>query len=134
MALLHRLTLRWMVAMAVALAAAAIGLSFAAHDASAYCRGGPAVWGESWGEEFIVSGSGTCDDDGFYRGLIRDILTDGSCIWVQYRDGAYFGTQGQACTTSFVEITFQDQTGDQRAQFRLCRRQGCGEWVAAEGY
>lgn len=122
----HRLAQRSLVAMLAALALAIVGLSSTAPDASATCHPYPELISMEFGDEDAAAG--TCDGDGFYRGMIRDTLTDGSCVWIEYSDGSYTGTQGQACSSSWVTYRFWDQTGDNSAIWRLCRRQGCSSW------
>ena len=119
--------------MLTALALAIVGLAFTTPSAKADCfNSSPETVFGAFGQE--AAWETTCDGDGFYRGKIRDTLTDGSCVWVVYHDGAYTGTQGQACSSEWVTYRFWDQTGDSSATFQLCRRQGCSEFYGNFGY
>lgn len=74
--------------------------------------------------------------DGHYRGLVADIATDGSCVYVRYADGwpiIYNAIQGYSCYLGSV-YDFYDQDGTTFALFRLEYNWGTSAWYWNSGY
>lgn len=87
----------------------------------------------AWGKE-TTPNQNTCDGDGIYKGKVFDILTDGSCVWVQFREGSTVYTQATSCNASGINYTFWDQNGNSFSDIRICRSQGCSLYRATQNY
>lgn len=85
------------------------------------------------GEE-TVQNLGTCDNDGIYLGRLKDLVTDGSCVWAEYFDPNQ-STPVTACTTGvYVNYTWFDQNGNSSANYRLCYNPACTAIFGTTGY
>ncbi|HEX6237837.1 MAG TPA: hypothetical protein VFZ68_11620 [Acidimicrobiales bacterium] len=113
--------------------AVASGLAITAPEpAEAFCDNGtPYTFFSSFALEEPVSG--TCNWDGVYRGISRDIRTDGSCVWVQFADTNGTNNYGWACTTSGTLFTYWDPTPSAAFE-RLCKNGTCSVWWGSTGY
>ncbi|HHC08077.1 MAG TPA: hypothetical protein ENK55_05115 [Actinobacteria bacterium] len=95
--------------------------------------------GQIYGTEWARYPS-TCDGDGIYKGKVVDELTDGSCVYIQYREssGDSWRTQAYDCSESGSSYTYWDQNGDHQSQMRLGRKVGGSYqweyWVWNSGY
>lgn len=95
--------------------------------------------GQIYGTEWARYAS-TCDGDGIYKGKVVDELTDGSCVYIQYREtlGDSWRTQAYDCSESGRYYTYYDQNGDSSSQMRLGRKVGgsyqWNYWVFNSGY
>jgi len=99
----------------------------------AVCDGSSPVWSDfGFGIERARYPS-TCDGDRWYAG-VADTLTDGSCVWVIYRDAGWDSQQGRSCNTGGANYSFSDRSGDSYAQWTACRNQGCGLFGPTRGY
>lgn len=78
----------------------------------------------SWGREHTPN-TNTCDGDAVYNGKVTDKLTDGSCVWVQFKEGSTIYTQATSCNSSGINYTFWDQNGNNWSGIRICRDHGC---------
>lgn len=110
------------------------GLAITAPEpAEAFCEGfgKPYSFMEIFAQEDPVWG--TCDGDGIYRGISRDMRTDGSCVWVQLADTHGTNNYGWACTTSGTQFTYWDPTPS-AAYERLCYSGRCSVWWGTWGY
>ncbi len=123
----------------------ATGLTLATQPAGALCT----LYDEfgysvdtGWGREEPY-GSPQCGPDGYaypygnnghYRGIVKDILTDGSCVSVRYSDGSYYRIQATSCDAAGYIHSFYDQTGNYSAYARLERNQGVSGWYYSNGY
>ncbi len=85
-----------------------------------------------WGKEWTPNVS-TCDSDQYYRGKVYDTRTDGSCVWVQFREGSTVYTQAVSCNSYGINYSFWDQNGNGWSTIRICRNTGCYP-TAAWGY
>lgn len=94
--------------------------------ADALCPSGQVI-NLSWGYERSLGAHCTTSPDGFYVGEISDLVTDGSCVWVEYWEGgATTWIQQWECTTGrWSSYGWFDQNGDVTSLARLCRNQGC---------
>ncbi len=73
------------------------------------------VWGK-WRIQF----PGTYNWDGIISASVRDVHTDGNCVWAVYRDGGQNFHQAQSCR-HWTNHLFFDQTGNSWAQVRVNR-------------
>lgn len=136
---------RLRVGVALALLGASVFTFAPTNPASAYCRLGDEytlTYSLSWGREEGY-GDPQCGsagwaypygNNGHYRGRVRDMVTDGSCVSVRYSDGSYNGVQASSCDSAGIVYHFYDQTGDYASYFRLERNQGPSSWVYTIGY
>jgi hypothetical protein len=105
-----------------------------AGRAGATCNGGSPVSSNfGFGIERARYAS-TCDGDGWYAGFVADTLTDGSCVWVVYRDAGWDSQQGRSCSSGGANYSFTDRSGDSYAQWTACRNHGCGLFGPTLGY
>lgn len=116
------------------LAATVIAVSFIAisanpQPASAKCIGGTAHSGyipDNMGN-FAWEGpnySGTCDGDDYYSGAVKDVMTDGYCVYVFFRDTGTSTYEGYSCNTSGNTFNYSDRNSDSDGQFCV----GKGRW------
>lgn len=118
-------------ALALVAATSASQVLIPAEPASALCSngfGGPLEMRTSWGQEDpseYAGGPTTCDNDNYYNGVIFDILTDGSCVWIWYYDVGYSAVQQTSCNASGNWYQFWDTNSDSYADVQMCRNQGC---------
>jgi len=130
----RRIALRLVALAALAAASFAVAEGTGAHRVDATCNWGSPVWSDfGFGIERARYAS-TCDGDGWYAGFVADTLTDGSCVWVVYRDAGWDSQQGRSCNSGGASYSFTDRNGDSYAQWTACRNQGCGLFGPTRGY
>lgn len=100
-----------------------------AHEREYFSDGYP-DWGE-WEVQYLS----TYDGDGIIAASVRDVLTDGSCVWAVYRDGDRIYHQARSCWR-WTDHLFYDQTGDSDAWVRLRRTRHADRerWKHISGY
>ena len=95
--------------------------------AGAYCSNGNAIGvGTNWGIE--TSSASTCDGDNFYIGTIKDIKTDGSCVWVNHNPNVQWQVSQSSCNATGISYAYSDSNSYVTA--RLCRTGGCTAYWA----
>jgi hypothetical protein len=133
------------IALAMSLLAAVTTLVGSASPADAYCtltdeytRSISIYWGQEEGYGDPQCGHAgwayPYGNDGHYRGRVRDVYTDGSCVSVRYADGSYYGVQASSCDSAGVVYHFYDQNGDYAAYVRIERSSGASSWYLSNGY
>ena len=124
-----------------------VGVTIAAvtvpTPASAACEDVNNPW-PTWGNAFTherVNGN-TCDDDGEYRGQLKDIAVgNGHCAIVQIDTGGWWGGRRNIwnCRDNAWN-NYQHWDADHRADIRLCESrngggvQNCSGWIKNKGF
>lgn len=130
----RRIAVRLVALVALAVTSFAIAEGPSAPRVSATCDGSTPIWSDfGFGIERARYAS-TCDGDGWYGGFVADTLTDGSCVWVVYRDAGWDSQQGRSCDSGGANYSFTDRSGDSFALWTACRNQGCGLFGPTRGY
>lgn len=134
-----------LIVVAVCTLAPAAAIALSASPAGAYCTLNDeyTFWIEAgWGRE-AGWGDPQCGafgwaypygNNGHYRGIVQDLVTDGSCVSARYADGSYNGIQASSCNSSGIIYNFWDQNGDYAAFMRIERNQGPTTWYLSNGY
>jgi hypothetical protein len=76
----------------------------------------------------------SCNGNRQYLGKVFDTLTDGSCAYAQYHDGSYTGVQGRSCDSAGYSYTFNDQTGNTSAGYRVYVSYFTPSYLSTAGY
>lgn len=130
---------RMLAASAAAAAGLLITLVTAGSPAEAACKGSDhtivttKTGGVPVAQERAVWG--TCDGDGIYNGLIRDMREDGYAARIRYRDGSFNAIVAYASTGAWEDYRFYDQTGNNSAGYQLYANPAQRpDWRTSRGY